>query len=105
MLGQSKYQNIVTKNQKIKNYYFGPWGDYKSLTDAPMGAFTGVKYSTVRDAYVINTGKSEATLKAFIKAKFKGKKPYGKLTDWFSGYYYTMAYASNPSRRLKDPKF
>jgi hypothetical protein len=108
-IGLAKYKNVVAKNQKIKNYYFGPWGDYKNLTDAPMGAFTGVKYSTVRDAYITNTGKSEATLKAFIKAKFKGKKPYAKLNDWFSGYYYTMAYKSNgnlvPSERKKDTKF
>lgn len=105
MIGQAKYQNVVSKNQKIKNYYFRPWGDYKSLKDAPMGSFTGVKYSVVRDVYTKNTGKSEATLKAFIRAKFKGKAAYSKLTEWFSGYYYTMAYASNPSRKLKDPNF
>jgi hypothetical protein len=109
MIGQSRYQNVVSKNQKIKNYFFRPWGDYKSLKDAPMGAFSGVKYSVVRDVYITNTGKSEATLKAFIKAKFKGKRAYDKLDDWFSGYYHTLAYKSKgvyyPSRRLKDPKF
>ena len=108
-IGLAKYRNLVIKNEKIKKYYFGPWGDYKNSTDAPMGAFTGVKYSTVRDAYVVNTGKSEATLKTFIKAICKGKDPYAKLSDWFSGYYYTMAYKSNGvpvlSKRLKDPKF
>lgn len=108
-VGLPKYQNLVSKNAKINDYNFRPWGDYKSLTDAPMGSFTGVKYSVVRDVYLANTANSEAKLKAFIKAKFATKPAYSKLTEWFSGYYYTMAYKNSngtyvPSKRLQDPK-
>jgi len=108
-VGLPKYQNAVSKNTKLNDYEFRPWGDYKSAVDAPMGSFTGVKYSVVRDVYLANTGNSEAKLKAFIKAKFKDKRAYAKLSEWFSGYYYTMAYKDGngtyvPSKRLQDPK-
>jgi hypothetical protein len=107
-VGLPKYQNALSKNTKLNDYAFRPWGDYKKAVDAPMGSFTGVKYSVVRDVYLANTGNSEEKLKTFIKAKFKDKRAYAKLTEWFSGYYYTMAYTSNgtyvPSKRLQDPK-
>lgn len=109
-VGLPNYQKAVSKNTKINDYFFNPWGDYKTLTDAPMGSFSGVKYSVVRDVYIKNTANSEAKLKAFIKAKFKNKPAYAKLTEWFSGYYYTMAYKNGngtyvPSKKLQDPKF
>ena len=101
------YQNLVSKNAKIDSYKFRPWGDYKSLTSAPMGSFTGVKYSVVRDVYLANTKNSEDKLKAFIKSRFKGQPAYPKLNEWFSGYYYTVAYTYKgtyvPSKRLQDP--
>ena len=106
-VGLPKYQNLVSNNTKINDYNFRPWGDYKSLTSAPMGSFSGVKYSVVRDVYLANTRNSEAKLKAFIKSKFVGKPAYPKLNEWFSGYYYTVAYTYKgtyyPSKRLQDP--
>jgi hypothetical protein len=104
-VGLGEYQKAVSRNQKINSYFFRPWGDYKSAVDAPMGSFTQVKYSVVRDVYLANTTNSEEKLKTFIKAKFKGKRAYSKLTEWFSGYYYTMAHGDRLSERKQDPKF
>lgn len=65
-----------------------------------IGALAKVKYSTVRDAYIINTGKPESTLKAWIIKNFKNKPGESYLNSWFSGNIIT-----NSGTETKDPEF
>lgn len=65
-----------------------------------IGALAKVKYSTVRDAYTINTGKPESTLKAWIIKNFKNKPGESYLNSWFSGNIIV-----NNGTETKDSKF
>ncbi len=86
---------------------FHAWGDYKlGLKDdngnpqSVIGALAKVKYSTIRKAYINNTGKTEETLKAWIIKNFKNKPGESYLNSWFSGNI-----IANNGTETKDPNF
>lgn len=65
-----------------------------------VGALAKVNYSTVRKAYINNTGKTEETLKAWIIKNFKNQPGEAYLNSWFSGNK-----IANNGTETKDPKF
>lgn len=75
------------KGKKLDSYLFHAWGDYNNSNGSPrsaVGFIFEVKYETVLAAYKLK-GKTEDSLKSWILSKFKGKRPYPFLDDWFSG--------------------
>jgi hypothetical protein len=108
-IGETAANKVVKELKPVNNYIFGAWGDYKvgkldknGNPQSVIGTLAKVKYSIVRDAYTINTGKPESTLKAWITDAFKKANAPGKtyLDKWFSG-----TIIQNSGTETKDPKF
>lgn len=71
----------------LDSYLFHAWGDYNNSDGSPrsvVGFIFEVKFATVLAAYKLK-GKTEDSLKSWIRDKFRGKRPNTFLDDWFSG--------------------
>ena len=108
-IGETSANKVMKELKPVNNYIFGAWGDYKvgkldknGDPQSVIGTLAKVKYSIVRDAYTINTGKTEETLKTWITDAFKKANAPGKtyLDKWFSG-----TIIQNNGTETKDPKF
>lgn len=104
---KAEHREYISGDKPIDQHVFYAWGDYKfgkldknGDPKSVIGALAKVKYSTVRDAYTINTGKPELTLKAWIIKNFKNKPGESYLNSWFSGNI-----IANNGTETKDPNF
>lgn len=81
--GPEKAAERIRNNTKFDGYLFGPWGDYKGT----YGFIYNVKFSTIESAYT-RSGKKVDALKAWIRKKFQGNKPYPFIEEWMDGQVY-----------------
>jgi hypothetical protein len=110
-LSAEEANRIIKTLKPVDKFIFHAWGDYNVYPendsrynpDYTVGTLGSVKYSTVRNAYTINTGKSEEVLKAWIRKAFTTVKSPGLayLDRWFAGSVFALKYGTE----TKDPKF
>jgi hypothetical protein len=78
------------KGNLIDSYIFHAWGDYDETKNgqkqprSKVGFIFHVKFSTVLAAYKLK-GKTEDSLKTWIRSKFKDKRPFPYIEQWMSG--------------------
>lgn len=78
------------KGTLIDSYIFHAWGDYDQTKNgqkeprSKVGFIFHVKFSTILEAYKLK-GKTENSLKTWIRNKFKGKRPFPYIEKWMSG--------------------
>lgn len=84
--GQTEVAKAL-KGKPIDSYVFTAWGDYNNRDGTPrstVGFIFKVKFTTVANSYKLK-GKSEDSLKAWIRKNFKNKRPYSYIEKWMSG--------------------
>lgn len=75
------------KGNPIDSYIFTAWGDYNNSDGSPrstVGFIFKIKFSTVLNVYKLK-GKTEDSLKTWIRAKFKNKRPAPYIEKWMEG--------------------
>ena len=85
-IGEQASNAKIKKKERINNYVFTAWGDYKLKTgDSVIGTLAHVKYSTVRDVYISNNGGSKEKLDQWLIKVFAKTPGESYLSDWING--------------------
>ncbi len=88
--GEAEVAKAIKRSVGLDSYLFHAWGDYdvvengEKVPRSDCGFIFKVKFSTVLAAYKLK-GKSEESLKSWIRSKFKNKRPYPYIEKWMSG--------------------
>lgn len=89
--GENEVAKAIKRSEPLDSYIFGAWGDYNLKDGSPRsecGFIFDVKFSTVSSAYKLK-GKSEESLKSWIRLKFKNKRAYPYIERWMSGIVFS----------------